>query len=142
MPTPQQIVQSVPFSQRSAGSPAGDALRQLIQEDAVKKQQMSLNFQGKVAQENAAATQPFQDEQTPESLMQQAGQAGQMPQPGMPGPGQQPTGAPPMGPPAAGMQTNPQAGPANPQQGPQPAPTPTSDHTGSPKFARGRKYVG
>lgn len=130
MPTPQQIMQSVPYDQRSGGSPAGDAIRALIQQDAIQKRQASLKFQGQVAQQNAAATQPFPDEQTPQSLMQQTQQAQQPPQP-----------MAPAGPPAVGMQTNPQQGPVNPQQGPTPAPTPTSDHMGSPKFAKGRKYV-
>lgn len=142
MPTPQQLMASVPYAQRTGGSPAGDAIRNLIQQDAIQKKQASLKFQDGIAQQNAAATQPFGDEQTPESLMQQAAQM-QQPPAGTPVPGQPPQASIP----TPGMQVNPQSGPSNPQAGmppanaPSPPPKAESLHTGGPKFDKGRRYV-
>jgi hypothetical protein len=136
MPTPQQLMASVPYDQRTGGSPAGDAIRNLIQQDAIQKRQSSLKFQGQVAQENASATQPFPDEQTPDSLMQQVKQM-QYPQQLQQGaPGQQPQSPPQLPAPGSQDHTNPQAGPVNPGAGPVPEPT----HTGGAKFQKGRVY--
>lgn len=136
-----QIMQSVPHDQRTGGSPAGDAIRNLIQQDAIQKRQASLKFQSGVAQQNAAATQPFADEQTPNSLMQQVGQMQQPPTPGVPGQPPQQNQAP-VAPPPVVPTANPRQGPANPQQGPVPGPTPESTHTGGAKFQKGRVYRG
>lgn len=131
-------MKSVPYDQRSGGSPASDAIRNLIQQDAIKKQAAGRQFQDMVAQHNSEQMQPFQDEQTPHSLMQQTEQMQQMPQqPAQMAPGQL-SAAP------APAPTNPQQGPANPQLGPSNPGSvpPESTHVGGARFSKGRRYVG
>lgn len=139
----RKVSASVPFSQRGGGSPAGEAIRRLLQEDAESKNAASARFQDQVKDHNAQVTQPYPDEQTPSSLLQQAQspQPQQSVTPPQQQPQQQQMGVAPAMPPAQPSAPNPSEGPANPGEGPQPLPDEEEGPLGGSRFGKGRRYI-